>query len=49
VNIDYFTARNVKGGRTVITIGIDADEIRALRTCDASALTNMNFGKVDTP
>jgi len=49
VNIDYCTAWNVKGGRTVITIRIDADEIRALRTCDPSALTNMNFGKVDAP
>jgi acetolactate synthase small subunit len=25
VNIDHFTARNVKGGKTLITIGIDND------------------------
>jgi acetolactate synthase small subunit len=31
VNIDHFTARNVKGGRTVITIGIDTSELMADR------------------
>ena len=31
VNIDHFTARNVEGGRTVITIGIDTNELMADR------------------
>ena len=31
VNIDHFTARNVKGGKTLITIGIDNDEQMADR------------------
>jgi acetolactate synthase small subunit len=31
VNIDHFTARNIEGGRTVITIGIDTDEQLAER------------------
>ena len=37
VNIDHFTARNVQSGRTIITIGIDADEQTAERLAKALA------------